>query len=98
MKCPKVRTINCRRQPLKALSFFYNPKFLNCIGALSFYDSKRSIGDGFLVNFIEVNFEARNETLDKFDVSVPNKIEMWSEKRRFFARTPLFSREREVEI
>ena len=25
---------------------FYNSKNLNCIGALSFYDSKKSIGEG----------------------------------------------------
>ena len=46
--------------------FFYNSKNLNCIGALSFYDSKRSIGEVlFLINFIGVIFEAGNETREK---------------------------------
>ena len=45
---------------------FYNAKNLNCIGALSFYDSKRSIGEVlFLINFIGVIFEAGNETREK---------------------------------
>ena len=39
---------------------------MNCIGALSFYDSKRSIGEVlFLINFIGVIFEAGNETREK---------------------------------
>ena len=47
---------------------FYNSKNLNCIGALSFYDSKRSIGEVlffFLINFIGVIFKAGNETREK---------------------------------
>ena len=45
---------------------YYNSKNLNCIGALSFYDSKRSIGEVlFLINFIGVIFEAGNETREK---------------------------------
>ena len=60
------------------LLVFYNSKNLNCIGALSFYDSKRSIGEvlfttrrgvlekSFLkINFIGVIFEAGNETREK---------------------------------
>ena len=48
------------------LCFLYNSKNLNCIGALSFYDSKRSIGEVlFLINFIGVIFEAGNETREK---------------------------------
>ena len=48
------------------LLVFYNSKNLNCIGALSFYDSKRSIGENlFLINFIGVMFEAGNETREK---------------------------------
>ena len=44
-------------------------KELNCIGALSFFDSKRSIGEVlFLINFIGVNFEAGKEALEKFGV------------------------------
>ena len=44
----------------------YNSKNLNCIGALSFYDSRRSIGEVlFLIDFIGVIFEARNETREK---------------------------------
>ena len=44
---------------------FYNSKNLNCIGALSFYDSKRSGEVLFLINFIGVIFEAGNETHEK---------------------------------
>ena len=45
---------------------FYDSKNLNCIGALSFYDSKRSIGAVlFLINFIGVIFEAGNEMREK---------------------------------
>ena len=48
------------------LLVFYNSKNLNCIGALCFYDSKRSIGEVlFLFNFIGVIFEAGNETREK---------------------------------
>ena len=60
------------------LLVFYNSKNLNCIGELSFDDSKRSIGDVlfttrrgvleksfFLINFIGVIFEAGNETREK---------------------------------
>ena len=48
------------------LRCFYNSKSLNCIGALSFYDAKRSLGEVlFLINFIGVIFEARNETREK---------------------------------
>ena len=49
------------------LLVFYNSKNLNCIGALSFYDSKRSIGEVlfFLINFIGVIFKAGNETREK---------------------------------
>ena len=32
------------------LLVFYNSKNLNCIGALSFYDSKRSIGEVLFFN------------------------------------------------
>ena len=49
--------------PLSVRFVFYNSKNLNCIGALPFYDSKRSIGE--VLFFIGVIFEARNETREK---------------------------------
>ena len=74
--------------------FFYNSKNLNCIGALSFYDSKRSIGEVlFLINFIGVIFEAGNETREKFGVILAlNKSEEPSEKRVVFVHTAVFER------
>ena len=46
---PSVSLINSRTAIAGAiiglLLVFYNSKNLNCIGALSFYDSKRSIGE-----------------------------------------------------
>ena len=45
---------------------FYNSKNLSYIGVLSFYDSKRSIGEVLFLNqFIGVIFEAGNETREK---------------------------------
>ena len=71
---------------------------MNCIGALSFYDSKRSIGEVlFLINFIGVNFEAGNETREKVwsdFVAEQNEVE---QKESDFLYTSLFSREREIE-
>ena len=68
------------------LLVFYNSKNLNCIGALSFYDSKRSIGEVlFLINFIAVNFEAGNETREKiWSDFVAEQNEEWSKKRVVF--------------
>ena len=51
---PKVRFFNSRTAIAGAiiglLLVFYNSKNLNCIGALSFYDSKRSIGEVLFFN------------------------------------------------
>ena len=55
-----------QNQLQKGRWLYYNSKNFNCIGALSYYDSKRSIGEVlFLINFIGVNFEAGNETRGK---------------------------------
>ena len=71
---------------------------MNCIGALSFYDSKRSIGEVlFLINIIGVNFEAGNETREKNSDFVAEQNEEWSEKRVVFFIS-LFSRGREIEV
>ena len=67
---------------LSVISLFYNSKNLNCIGALSFYDSKRSIGEVlFLINFIGVIFEAGNESREKnwSDIEAEQK---WRVKRK----------------
>ena len=47
--------------------FYYNSKNLNCIGALSFFTTRRGVLEKslFLTNFIGVNFEAGNETCEK---------------------------------
>ena len=61
------------------LLVFYNSKNLNCIGALSFFTTRRGVLEKsffttrrgvleksfFLINFIGVNFEAGNETREK---------------------------------
>ena len=65
------------------LFVFYNSNKVNCTGALSFYDWKRSIGKVlFLINFIGVNFfEAGNETREKiWSDFVAEQNEEWSEK------------------
>ena len=59
---------------------------MNCIWALCFYDSKRSIGEVlFLINFIGVNFEAGNDTREKIwsDFGAEQNEE-WSEKSVVF--------------
>ena len=75
---------------------FYISMNLNCIGALSFYDSKRSIGEVlFLINFIGVIFEAGNETRGKiWSDFVAEKSEERSEKRVVFVHTAVFERAR----
>ena len=80
------------------LLVFYNSKNLNCIGALSFYDSKRSIGEVLFYNqFYGVNFEAGNETREKIwsDLVAEQK---WRAERNEsgFLFIPLFLREREM--
>ena len=40
-----IKVITGRRSFLAGAPIFYNSKNLNCIGALSFYDSNRSIGE-----------------------------------------------------
>ena len=83
-----------------APNFFHNSKNLNCIGALSFYDSKRSIGEVlFLINFTGVNFKAGNETREKtWSGFVAEQNGEWSEKIVVFLFISLFSREREIEV
>ena len=49
------------------LLVFYNSKNLNCIGALSFFTTRRGVLEKsfFKINFIGVNFSAGNETREK---------------------------------
>ena len=47
--------------------FFTIQRILIVLGRRLFYDSKRSIGEVlFLITFVGVNFEAGNETREKF--------------------------------
>ena len=49
------------------LTCYYNSKNLNCIGALSFFTTRRGVLEKsfFLINFIGVIFKAGNETREK---------------------------------
>ena len=79
--------------------FYYNSKNLNCIGALSFFTTRRGVLEKslFLTNFIGVNFEAGNETREKIynDFGAEQK---WRTERSGFLFISLFSREREIEV
>ena len=78
---------------------FYKSKNLNCIWALSFYDSKRSIGEVFLITLVGVYFEVGNEAREKF-WSGFGAEQNWRLERKEsgFLLIPHFSREREIEV
>ena len=83
-----------------AFSWFFLPfkEFELYWGAVFFYDSKRSIGEVFLINFIGVIFEAGNETREKIwsDFGADQKLR--AERKEWFLFIPLFLRDREIDV
>ena len=87
----KLSNLNISRNSFS----FDNSKNLNCIGALSFYDSKRSIGEVLFLKSILLEWFLKREMkhVKKFGVIlVLNKSEEWSEKRVVFVHIAVFER------